>query len=120
MRKIIYSNTLDYNTFEPVIQVKILSEDGPKTILEKKASTGSSPMIYRDKEYTADQYQLIEVCNKGLLDNNLPEMTIEEADFMLARSNYVQKLKEYDDKITDPAELQKLSGFKVKKIIEEI
>lgn len=123
MRKVVCTMSIDTDTFAPILQVKMIPSEGmPAEVLLKEPMKAikPAPMIYRNKEYSVEEYEKIELCNKALIDNNYSELTTEEADFMLSRSDIMKALSNYTNADIPPDDLQALAGFKVKKIITSL
>lgn len=123
MRKVVCTMSIDTDTFAPILQVKMIPSEGmPAEVLLKEPMKAikPDPMIYRNKEYSVEEYEKIELCNKALIDNNYSELTTEEADFMLSRSDIMKALSNYTNAAIPPNELQALAGFEVKKIITSL
>jgi hypothetical protein len=115
MRKIRIQDEINFKTFLPTTKISVIQEGKfePEVIFEK-AHEHKPKMIYRNKEYSFEDYQKIELCNQALINKEYDIMTIEEADEMLWLSNKAYT-KKYEDADTD--ELQRLAGFKVEKKI---
>lgn len=123
MRKVVCTMSIDTDTFAPILQVKMIPSEGmPAEVLLKEPMKAikPAPMIYRNKEYSVEEYEKIELCNKALIDNNYSELTTDEADFMLSRSDIMKALSNYTNADIPPDDLQALAGFKVKKIITSL
>lgn len=124
MRKIILGTFVDPDTFSLVKEVKMITEDGatPESLLRVEMETANpQPMIYRGKSYMPKDYNRIEFCNKALLDKGYLELTTEEADFMLSRTNILDHGRwPNKNEELEPESLQRLAGFQVQKIITSV
>jgi hypothetical protein len=119
MRKIIQTTGMSPESFTPTIKVIMMEENQPPTtILEKELVVLKQPnMIYRNKEYSVEEYARIELCNSALISHNMPEMTADEADFMLSRADIRSAVQKKMNEDLEPESLQRLAGFSVEKII---
>lgn len=101
MRKLRVYTQMDPNTFEPVLKVTS-SENGVGTLLfEGKLKPG---------RYSAADQAKIDMFDKALVDNGLPTMTQEEADWSVGK--HLE-----NEPVATEEEIQRLAGFRVEKKI---
>lgn len=111
MRKV--ANVIKYHpkTYEAVIEISMLAEDGSITELAKIPHTRDTVTL---EKYTAADCRNIDQCNAALVQHELPVMSEEENDWMLDPTGLRWKpvIK------TSPEEFERLAGFTVEKTIK--
>lgn len=111
MRKILLIKDMDPETFNLRVKVLQRNEDGTVETLS------SSVMSHTNSKYTKDQLEKIEQCNRALASKGMPELTEEEADYMLDPSGIGARLSALEEEMKDPETIQRLAGFKVEKTV---
>lgn len=111
MRKIILKRAIDPNSFKSIVELLEKHDDGSVKSLHRKEF---KPV---KEKYTKEEKEQIQICNSILKEENLPELTEEEIDYMLDPYGLKKRSKNLDKQMDDLENLQRLAGFKVEKKI---
>jgi len=101
MRKLVAMTTVDKKTFQPILKIR-MNDSG----VSSELFTGKMEV----HKYTAEETAKINMFNKALLDNDMPLMSDEEADWSVG-----MHLKNIPEPTIE--ELQHLAGYRVEKKI---
>lgn len=111
MRKIVLIKEMDPLSFIIKLTLKEKLDDGSVITIF------SEPLEISKSKYSKEQLEKIDQCNKILLSKGLPELSEEEADYMLDPSGIDKRLDSLEQEMKNPETLQRLAGFKVEKKI---
>ena len=109
MRKYGYILTIDTSTFDTLSQLHMVNEE-----------TGKFELIMSEVislNYSIKEQATIRTVNDMLSASNKELLTDEEIKFLLDPTNASGKQQKFDDKVTTPADLQRLAGFTIEKTV---
>ena len=107
MRKIILSQHINAETFQPVINIILKTDEQVELLATHSIDLG---ITYSRPKYTNVEQTKIDLCNQALQEKGYDVLTEKEIESMLYPMGR--------DKESTPEELQFLSGFTVEKVIK--
>jgi hypothetical protein len=106
MRKIILSQHIDPESFQPSINIILKTDEQVELLASHAIELGNT---YPRPKYTQVEQTKIDLCNSALQEKGYNAMTEKEIESMLYPMGRVKDVT--------PEEIQVLSGFTVEKVI---